>query len=417
MMKKTGWLRKCAAFLVTALALWMIFSPTSAAMRALPDTFRLSIGQSCAFEMGAAVLSSQDESMLALRDNTLSALEKGETEVSVNLFGLFQIGRMRVKVDDEMRLIPGGQAVGVALATKGVLVVGVSDIDGKSPAQAAGLKAGDVIETVNGQEVKSSEELTQIVSAGDGKALEIAYERNGAVKTALLTPMRDASSGIWRIGAWVRDSTAGVGTLSFYDPQNGVYGALGHAINDGDTGKLLPVRMGSLMKAEIVDIRRGQKGTPGELRGVFLRDQVILGDIGENTVLGIYGKLSKPAVNPLYPEGVPVGYQESVELGPATILSTIDGNGIRAYSVEIIQAARQLTPNQKSMVIRVTDPVLLEKTGGIVQGMSGSPILQNGHIIGAVTHVFVDDPTRGYGLYIEWMLPLSQAQEERDQAA
>ena len=171
--------------------------------------------------------------------------------------------------------------------------------------------------------------------------------------------------------------------------------------------------------AGIEKARFRQKGTPGELRGTFLRDQVVWGNIRQNTALGIYGNMTANISNPLYPDGVPVGYQESVQLGPATILSTLDGNGVRAYSVEIIQASRQLSPGQKSMVIKVTDPTLLERTGGIVQGMSGSPILQNGHLIGAVTHVFVDDPTKGYGLYIEWMLPLSesQAEESKENAA
>ncbi len=332
--------------------------------------------------------------------------------MTVNLFGFFPIGKMRVNVDDETRLMPGGAAVGVALATKGVLVVGVSDVAGKSPAQAAGLRAGDIIEAVNGESVAGSQHLTELVSACAGQPLKVTYRRDGALRTATLTPLRDSASGQWRIGAWVRDSTAGVGTLSFYDPADGAYGALGHAINDGDTGRLLPVKAGSLLQAEIVDVVKGKKGAPGELRGSFLRTQVILGDIQENTDLGIYGKLDQPYVNPLYPEGVPIGYQESVEPGPATILSTIDGNGVREYAVEIVQAVRQLTPGQKSMVIRVTDPELLEKTGGIVQGMSGSPILQNGRLIGAVTHVFVDDPTQGYGLYIEWMLDAAQAMDD-----
>ena len=414
MRNKIGWFRKGAACFLTALALWMLFSPTAVAMRALPETYRLGVGQSCALDLGAAVLSSQDETLVGLHENTLSGKGKGETEVSVNLFGLFQIGRMRVHVDEDKRLIPGGQAVGVALATQGVLVVGVSDIKGKSPAQDAGLKAGDVIQSMNGQTLNNSEELTKIVSAGNGQPIQILYERNGSIRSALLRPMRDEASGNWRIGAWVRDSTAGVGTLSFYDPANKTYGALGHAINDGDTGKLLPIRLGSLMKAQIVDVKRGQKGAPGELRGTFLRDQVILGNIRENTPLGIFGQITASFSNPLYPDGVPVGYQESMELGPATILSTLDENGVRAYSVEIVQASRQMTPGPKSMVIRVTDPVLLEKTGGIVQGMSGSPILQNGRLIGAVTHVFVDDPTRGYGVYIEWMLPLAEDQANQE---
>ena len=402
--------RALAGALTALLTLWMIFSPTSQALRRLPDTFRLTVGQSYALDMGVAVLSSQDE-RLELKENTLSAREAGEAEVTVNLFGLFPIGRMRVRAGEGQTIMPGGAAVGVALATKGVLVVGVSDVAGQSPAGAAGLRAGDVIEAVDGREVSGSQHLTELVSASQGKPMAVTYLRDGARRTAFLTPLKDSASNQYRMGAWVRDSTAGVGTLSFYDPENGVYGALGHAVSDGDTGKLLPVKAGSLLAADIVDVKKGKKGTPGELRGSFLRSKLVLGSIAANTALGIYGKLDSPYVNPLYPEGLPVGYQESVEIGPASILSTVDGQGMKEYSVEIVQASRQLAPAQKSMVIRVTDPALLERTGGIVQGMSGSPILQNGRIVGAVTHVFVDDPTQGYGVYIEWMLNADQALE------
>ena len=407
-MRKAGWIKKTAGVLLLAMTVWMIFSPTAQAVRALPDTYRLTVGQPVRLETGAAVLSSQDE-RLSSKENTLYAAETGETEVSIDLFGLFPIGRMRVNAGEERRVIPGGQAVGVALATKGVLVVGVSDVAGKSPAQDAGLRAGDLIEQIDGKPLESSQQLTDAIAASGGAPLTLTFSRNGASRSVSLRPLQDAATGAWRMGAWVRDSTAGVGTLSYYDPESKTYGALGHAINDGDTGKLLPVRLGSLMRAEIVDVRRGQKGTPGELRGSFLRNQQMLGTIEQNTELGIYGVMKSDIVNPLYPDGVPVGYQESVKPGPATILSTIDGNGIRAYSVEIVQAARQSSPSPKSMILRVTDPELLEKTGGIVQGMSGSPILQNGHIIGAVTHVFVDDPTQGYGIYIEWMLATAEA--------
>ncbi|MBE5782914.1 MAG: SpoIVB peptidase [Clostridiales bacterium] len=383
---------------------WMIFSPTSQAIRSLPEIYRLAVGESCQFNTGIAVLSSQDERLLSADVHSLAAVETGQAEVTLSLFGLFPVRRMQVDIEQEKRLVPGGQAVGVALATQGVLVIGVSDVSGRSPAQAAGLKAGDVIHSIDGESVTDSEHLTRLVTAAQGKEMRLTFQRDGQERTAVLTPQMDTSSGLWRIGAWVRDSTAGVGTLSFYDPETGNYGALGHAINDGDTGKLLPVRMGALMKAQIVDIRRGQKGTPGELRGSFLRDQVVLGDIEKNTQLGIYGHMDQPHTNPLYPNGLPVGYQESVQIGPAVILSTLDENGVRAYEVEIVQKTNQPRPAQKSMVIRVTDPDLLERTGGIVQGMSGSPIIQNGKIIGAVTHVFVDDPTMGYGIFIENML-------------
>lgn len=413
MKKRSGRIRKWAGWAMAALTGWMIFSPTSSALRALPQKYRLGLGQTAEMRLGVAALSSQDQ-RLSVSGATLSAVETGEAEVTVNLFGLFPIGRMRVDVENETVLVPGGAAVGVAMATEGVLVVGVSDVAGKSPAQAAGLRAGDLIRRVNGQEVLTSQDLTALITASEGKETRLTYQRDGQTRTALLTPMLDSSSGKYRMGAWVRDSTAGVGTLSYYNPADGSYGALGHAINDADTGKLLPVRDGALLEAEIVDVKKGLKGTPGELRGNFLKRQVILGNILENTVLGIYGVLEAPYVNPLYPEGLPIGYQETVKTGPATILSTVDGEGIKAYAVEIEQVSRQMSPAPKSMILRVTDPELLNITGGIVQGMSGSPIIQNGRLIGAVTHVFVDDPTHGYGLFIEWML---QTAAEIDEAA
>ena len=411
MKQRIGRKRKWAGYLMALAAVWMTFSPTSAALRALPQVYRLGVGQTAEMNIGIAALSSQDQ-RLSISGGTLSAKAAGEAEVTVNLFGLFPIGRMRVDMEKEQVLMPGGAAVGVAMATQGVLVVGVSDVSGRSPAQAAGLRAGDLIESVDGQAVASSEELTRLITASGGREMKIAYQRDGQKRTAALTPLPDPASGRFRMGAWVRDSTAGVGTLSFYNPADGTYGALGHAINDADTGRLLPVRDGALLEAEIVDIKKGLKGSPGELRGNFLKRQVILGNILENTVLGIYGVLDAPYVNPLYPEGLPMGFQETVKTGPASILSTLDGEGVREYAVEITQISRQMAPAPKSMVIRVTDPALLEKTGGIVQGMSGSPILQNGRIIGAVTHVFVDDPTQGYGLFIEWMLTTAEAVDE-----
>ncbi len=409
MKKKIGLSRKIAGITILAMTAWLLFSPTARALRQLPDAYRLTPGQTLSLPTSLAALSSTDETLLSLEGGQMQAVAVGETEMTVNLFGLFPIRRVKVNVGEDRILIPGGQAVGIALTTRGVMVVGVSDVAGQSPAQLAGLRAGDVIETVNGAAVESSESLIALVEKCAGAPLSITYLRDGHQRSATLTPLADTATGAYRIGAWVRDSTAGVGTLSFYDPASQSYGALGHAILDADTGKLLSVRMGALMEADIVSVKRGQKGNPGELRGSFLRSQRTLGDIHINTPLGIYGKAQKALSNPLYPDGLPVGYQESVQAGPAQILSTVDQNGIRAYDIEIVQVIRQLTPSQKSMVIHVTDPDLLDKTGGIVQGMSGSPIIQNGRIIGAVTHVFVDDPTKGYGVFIEWMLETEQS--------
>jgi stage IV sporulation protein B len=232
----------------------------------------------------------------------------------------------------------------------------------------------------------------------------IAYQRAGEQRTCLLTPHKDESTGAVRLGAWVRDSTAGVGTMSFYDPDTGRYAALGHAITDGDTGAVLTVSEGQVLRADIVAVQKGQKGAPGELKGSFLREGQRLGDIRRNSILGIYGALDKPAANPLYPDGLPIGLRSGVHTGKATILSSVDGTGVHEYAIEITRVNPQSVPAPKSMVIRVTDERLLEATGGIVQGMSGSPIIQDGRLIGAVTHVFVSDPTQGYGLYVDWML-------------
>ena len=206
----------------------------------------------------------------------------------------------------------------------------------------------------------------------------------------------------------MRDSTAGIGTLSFYDPDSGQYAALGHAITDGDTGSILTVREGRVLKASIVAVQKGQRGVPGELKGSFLQNAAVLGDIAQNTTLGISGTLTTAATNPLYPDGLPIGTRSSVHTGAATILSTIGTGGVQEYTVEITHVSQQNAPAAKSMVLRVTDTRLLDATGGIVQGMSGSPIIQDGKLIGAVTHVFVSDPTQGYGLYVDWMLSQMQ---------
>jgi stage IV sporulation protein B len=314
---------------------------------------------------------------------------------------------VEVSVEPERILIPGGEAIGVALQTQGVLVVGTSDLGGEggdSPARLAGIRPGDVLVKLGGQQIESASHLSQLVAQGGGQPIQLQLLRDNRPMEVSLIPKRDQASGGYRLGIWVRDSTAGVGTLSFYDPKSAVYGALGHAITDADTGQPLSVRSGQVMHADVVDVQKGKKGTPGELKGSFLRENNKLGSILKNTTFGIYGKMDKTPENKLYPNGLPIGLMGTVRIGPATILSSVDGDGVKEFKVEIVQANRQTSPAPKSMVIKVTDPELLAKTGGIVQGMSGSPIIQNGHIIGAVTHVYVNDPTQGYGLYIEWML-------------
>ena len=411
-MRKPSDLKRAVGLLLSAFLALSWFSPTQEALRALPERICLTQGESRMLTLGSltptsdalAVTASQDERLAAAGTVEIVSQTSGTSELLLSLFGI-PLRRVEVEVSPEKRLIPGGQALGVAMRTEGILIVGVSDVlPGVSPARDSGLMAGDVIRTVDGAPVTTSRQLTELITAAGEKPLRIGYLRDGVPATATLTPARDESGGTARLGAWVRDSTAGVGTLSFYDPDTGRYAALGHAITDGDTGALLPVSQGQILQASIVAVQKGQKGQPGELKGSFLREAVVLGDIRRNSILGIYGAMDAPAANPLYPDGLPIGLRDSVHPGAASILSSVDGSGVQEYAIEITRVTPQTAPAPKSMVIRVTDERLLSATGGIVQGMSGSPIIQDGKIVGAVTHVFVSDPTQGYGLYVDWML-------------
>ena len=411
-MKKPTTLRKSAGLVAACLLAMSWFSPAQAALREMPDTLVLTQGQVSTWNLGGlsltsealTVIASEDESLASVGAVTVTSQSEGTAEMVLSLFGI-PLKKVEVQISPEKRLVPGGQALGVAMRTKGVLIVGVSEAaDGVSPARDAGLSAGDVILSVEGQEVATAEELSAALNAHGKAPVHIAYQREGRTRTALLTPWQDEATGAVRLGAWVRDSTAGVGTLSFYDPESGRYAALGHAITDGDTGSVLTVSEGQVLKAEIVAVQKGQKGAPGELKGSFLREGQVLGDIRRNSILGVYGALEEPVVNPLYPDGLPIGLRAGVHTGAASILSSVDGAGVQEYAIEITRVNQQSSPAPKSMVLRVTDERLLAATGGIVQGMSGSPILQDGRVVGAVTHVFVSDPTQGYGVYVDWML-------------
>ena len=403
-MRKGSRARQAAGWLMSALVLALYFSPQAVLLRTLPSTLSIAKGQPAALDAPYPLT-------LHVADASASTAETlGEkSTATISLFGLLPLREVEIDVADDLRLYPGGQAVGVALHTRGVLVVGTSDLAGtNSPARMAGVKPGDVITEADGKPVTSSDELTALVEASGDAPLPLTLMRGESTLHVTLTPQRDGQSGRMRIGAWVRDSTAGVGTLSFYgevEPGKGQrYGALGHAITDADTRQVLTVGAGEIMLADVVDVRRGQSGYPGELKGSFLKEDRVMGTISRNNVFGIYGEMTQPPAHPLYPDGLPIGRKDAVHPGPATILCTVGAEGMREYDVEIVDVNRQSAPAQRSMVLRVTDEELLGITGGIVQGMSGSPIIQDGRLIGAVTHVFVNDPTMGYGLYVEWML-------------
>ncbi len=326
-----------------------------------------------------------------------------------------------VGIVSEKVLLPGGQSVGVKMDVKGVLVVGLEEIntpDGKSinPGLKAGLQIGDSVLTINGETVNNAKEVQNKINKVKEK-VRLKIMRKGETKVIYLNPVLSAEDNTYKMGVWVRDKTAGLGTMTFYDPEKNIFGALGHAITDPDTGDVLSVAKGELVDSKVESVKQGKAGEPGEIRGIFYEADAPLGILKSNSDFGIFGYLYHAVENPIFSKPIAVGYQDQVHRGPAYILSTLDGNKVEKYSVSIEKINRQSTPDTKSMIIRVTDKRLLEKSGGIVQGMSGSPIIQDNKIIGAVTHVFVNDPERGYGIFIEWMLKQSEKIEQEEAAS
>jgi len=411
--------RRAAGWLLSALTALLLTSEPVRGFTALPDSIHLTRGSSAPLLLPslldaniqgeAAVLSSMDQSLTGHASPLqLHAEEEGSASLTVRLMGLFPLKTIPVSVEEEKILIPGGTPVGVAIRTQGVLVVGASDLGGSliSPAREAGLQPGDLILEANGVGITGSSHLSSLISSGEPVILTL--QRGENVFSLPITPVIDPRDGAYRLGAWVRDSTAGVGTLSFYDPATDRFGALGHAITDVDTGQVLDVQNGEIVKSRIVEIHRGESGEPGELVGQFGSASEALGQIEVNGVCGIYGSAYQPILNPLYPNGLPIAARDEIRTGPAQILTTLNDEGVRAYDCEITKIARQSSSLQRSMMLTVTDAELLSQTGGIVQGMSGSPIIQDGKLIGAVTHVLVNDPTRGYGIFIENMLDAAE---------
>ena len=406
--------RRMTGWLLSALTALLLTSEPVREFSSLPDSIHLTQGASASIALpslleanvdgDAAVLSSTDQTLADSSALRLSAQKEGDASLTVRLMGMLPLKTIPVSVTEQRILIPGGLPVGVVIQTQGVLVVGVSDLGGstKSPAREAGLQPGDLICEVDGVQITDAAHLSSMISSGAPVILTI--RRENRLFSLPLTPTCDPRDGVYRLGAWVRDSTAGVGTLSFYDPQSNRYGALGHAVTDIDTGLVLDVQNGEIVKSSIVEIHKGAAGEPGELVGQFGGASEPLGEISVNGACGIYGEAYSPIDNPLYPDGLPIASRDEIRTGYAQLLTTLDDTGLRTYDCEITRIARHASSQQRSMMISITDPKLLEQTGGIVQGMSGSPIIQDGKLVGAVTHVLVNDPTRGYGIFIENML-------------
>ncbi|MBO4468515.1 MAG: SpoIVB peptidase, partial [Clostridia bacterium] len=323
--------------------------------------------------------------------------------VSLKMFSVIPFSSTTVRVVDKMQVAVLGTPFGIKLYTDGVLVVdikGVKTDDGvNETAKSAGLKVGDYIQSVDGYKVLTNEDLAELVEKSSGKEMTLSILRSDKNHTLKVTPVKEAGSGKYRVGIWVRDSSAGVGTLTFYSPYNNVVCGLGHEISDVDTGEKLNINSGEIVNAEIISAKKGKNGTAGELVGKFTYD-VISNDL-YNEYNGIYGRITGSLPISSLTE---VALKQEVKEGKAQILTTVSGDTPKLYSCEISLLLNSYKSKTQNYIVTVTDNELLNATGGIVQGMSGSPILQNGKLIGAVTHVFLDDPTKGYGIFAENML-------------
>lgn len=396
--------------LLVSLASLLFYHPLQQYL-SIPKNITVFKGQQYSIQKAApevAVLTKHNKSISLKQERnsiSLAANEKGNNEMLLEFAGV-PIKKVDVNVLKDFKVLPGGQSIGVKLNTAGVLVVGYHQVNTasgkKSPGELAGIKVGDMITEINGNRITRMADVAPYVQSG--KTLNIVVNRENGKYTTRLVPLKDTLEETYKLGLYIRDSAAGIGTMTFMDPRSKKYGALGHVISDMDTKKPIVVDNGQIVRSTVTSIEKGSNGDPGEKLARFSSDREIVGSIYKNSPFGIFGKLNKELKNGIMDKPLPIALANQVKEGPAKILTVVNDDKVEAFNIEIVSTIPQKFPATKGMVIKVTDPKLLAKTGGIVQGMSGSPIIQDGKLVGAVTHVFVNDPTSGYGVHIEWML-------------
>jgi stage IV sporulation protein B len=328
-------------------------------------------------------------------------------DLKTNPYVLTKIEDNEVIETEGKYIIPGGQTIGVELKTEGVLVVGLADIISTdklsvSPAKLAGVQIGDKIISIDSIPIEGTEDILNYTIEKGVKDYDFTVEREGKLLNFNISPVQTFDSNDIKFGFWARDDIAGIGTITFVDPDTGKFSAIGHGISDSDTGSLIDIESGTISRANITNIKLGKKGEPGEIIGYILKNEDSLGTVENNTNFGIYGNINNRSMGFFSNNLIEVGKKEEIKIGPAEIYSCVN-NEIQKYDVEITKIFYQNKPDEKSFVIKIVDNELLELTNGIIQGMSGCPVIQNNKIVGAVTHVFMNDPTKGYGIYIEWI--------------
>lgn len=326
-------------------------------------------------------------------------------KLNVNLFG-FKVKEISANLIDEKEVIPLGDLIGMKLYTNGILVVGMSEIYGKDnkaykPYENCGIKEGDIIIKIDNKNIQSTEELMQCINSSEGKELVITYTHKNETLETKITPI-EIEKNNYKIGLWVRDTAAGVGTATFYDYSTKKIATLGHGIQDIDTEELINISDGDLTTTQIISIQKGQEGEAGKIQGT-IEEQKNIGTITKNTYYGVYGKITDTE---MFKErkSVKIASRNEIQLGDAEILCELDNNEIKSYKIKIKKIYLNNNTNNKSMLLEITDEKLLEKTGGIIQGMSGSPIIQNDKLIGALTHVLIQNPKEGYAVFADQMI-------------
>lgn len=360
----------------------------------------------------------QDELSLLLEGNPIITASIGSVQadtsdefdkyiINYKLFNLFNIKRLKVNVIEKDRYFAGGETLGFSLESKGVILVGgnyiITSNGIECPIENSGLKSGDIITHINEFEINDVDDITDVLSKYHGGELDLRVIRDGSEITLKIVPALDKVTGLYKLGLWLKEDAVGIGTLTFVNVTSNRFGSLGHAIVDNDSTNIIDVSGGNIYKGNVIGITKGRNGKAGELIGTFRKDEN-LGSVDKNCEYGVYGFVDDAEYFTTNKTAIDIGGRLSATPGKATILCSLDGTHIEEFEIEIIKTNFQSSCNEKSMVIRIVDDDLINRTGGIVQGMSGSPIIQNGKLIGAVTHVFVNDSTKGFGIYIDWML-------------
>lgn len=418
---------RCIGMLVAAGLLMVSRTPAARQLTGLPERINLPVGARQTLPVGwPGQVDVRSDAAGSVRLNGRAAapvwapvaspgveiqpLRVGRFHLQFRLLGVIPLRNVTIDALPDIDVVPGGQAIGVLLDQTGALVVGETSFRGSSgrrlePARAAGLRVGDLILRVDGEPVEARSSVARAVQAAGraGEPLRLRVRRGARNLSLSVRPAFAPGSGRYLIGAWVRDGASGIGTLTFYDPQRHVFAALGHVVADAGTGKPFPVYDGRIVAAAVSGVQRGRSGDPGEKLGMLVDAGSPWGRIASNTAFGIFGDLLTTPPGGLVTREVPIAAEDQVHPGPAQVLTVLKGRRVQSFAIDIERVLPQNKPSSKGLILRVTDPRLLAATGGIVQGMSGSPILQRGRLVGAVTHVFIHDPTRGYGVLAVWM--------------